>query len=110
MIFIAVKFTVHPEYSDTWFDLVDDFTRATRAEPGNLFYEWSRSAENPHQFVLIEAFADADAGAAHVGSGHFKAGMEAMADAIAATPEIINVEVPGEGWGRMAELSPRRPA
>ncbi|MFC7306244.1 putative quinol monooxygenase [Streptomyces monticola] len=111
MIFIAVRFTVHADRSDEWFDLVDDFTRATRAEPGNLFFDWSRSADHPHQFVLLEAFADRDAGAAHVQSDHFKAGLDAMAEAIADTPEIINVEIPeAEGWGKMAELTPKRPA
>ncbi|MDN3292991.1 putative quinol monooxygenase [Streptomyces ficellus] len=108
MIFIAVRFTVRPEYRDQWLTLVDDFTRATRAEPGNLFFDWSRSVDDPDRFVLLEAFADAEAGAAHVASDHFKAGLEAMAGAIARTPEIINVEVPGQsGWGAMAELSPR---
>ncbi|MFF3323065.1 putative quinol monooxygenase [Streptomyces sp. NPDC002889] len=106
MIFIAVRFPVRPEYSDRWLGLVDDFTRATRAEPGNLFFDWSRSVEDPHRFVLLEAFADAEAGAAHVASDHFKAGMEAMSVAVASTPEIINVEVPGQGWSAMGELKP----
>ncbi|MDI3409336.1 putative quinol monooxygenase [Streptomyces cavernicola] len=111
MIFIAVRFTVHADRADEWLDLVADFTTATRAEPGNLFFDWSRSVDDPNQFVLLEAFADGDAGAAHVQSDHFKAGLEAMADAIASTPEIINVEIPeAQGWGEMAELSPRRPA
>ena len=56
MIFIVVKFTVRPEYSEQWIDLVDDFTQATRQEAGNLWFEWSRSVENPDQFVLLEAF------------------------------------------------------
>ncbi|MFD9375502.1 putative quinol monooxygenase [Streptomyces sp. NPDC059999] len=107
MIFIAVRFDVRPEHSDHWLTLVDDFTRATRAEPGNLFYDWSRSVDDPTKYTLLEAFADAEAGAAHVASEHFKAGMETLAGAIASTPEIINVEVPGQGWSAMAELSPR---
>ncbi|MFF8832484.1 putative quinol monooxygenase [Streptomyces sp. NPDC015131] len=108
MIFIAVRFTVRPEYADQWLTLVGDFTRATRAEPGNLFFDWSRDTEDPHRFVLLEAFADADAGAAHVGSAHFAAGLEAMAGAVATTPEIINVDLPGRtGWDAMAELTPR---
>lgn len=107
MIFIAVRFTARPESADSWPDLVADFTRATRAEPGNLFFDWSRSVDDPHVYVLLEAFADAEAGAAHVASDHFAAGLDAMAGAIAATPEIINVEVPGQGWGAMAELAPR---
>ncbi len=73
MIFIVVKFTVRPEYSDEWLDRVGDFTRSTRQESGNLWFEWSRSVENPDQFVLLEAFRDAEAGAEHVSSEHFKA-------------------------------------
>ncbi|GAA3398849.1 putative quinol monooxygenase [Streptomyces roseoviridis] len=105
MIFIAVRFTVRPEYADTWLDRVADFTHATREEPGNLFFDWSRSVEDPNRYVLLEAFADAEAGAAHVASEHFRAGLEAMGAAIAATPEIINVEVPRQGWDAMAELA-----
>ncbi|MGI5482244.1 putative quinol monooxygenase [Streptomyces lavendofoliae] len=108
MIFIAVRFTVRPEHAEQWLTLVDDFTRATRAEPGNLFFDWSRDVEDPNRFVLLEAFADGEAGAAHVASDHFAAGLEAMAGAIAATPEIVNVELPDQhGWNAMAELSPR---
>ncbi|MFH8712437.1 antibiotic biosynthesis monooxygenase [Streptomyces zaomyceticus] len=106
MIFIAVRFTARPDHADRWLDLVADFTRATREEPGNLFFDWSRSVDDPNVFVLLEAFADAEAGAAHVASPHFSAGLATMAGAIAATPEIINVEVPQQGWGAMAELAP----
>ncbi|SNT53707.1 Quinol monooxygenase YgiN [Streptosporangium subroseum] len=106
MIFIVVKFVIRPERSEDWLSLADDFTQATRQEPGNVFFEWSRSVDAPNQFVLIEAFASSDAGAAHVGSDHFKAAMAWMPELIAETPEIINVEVPGEGWSRMAELTP----
>ncbi|MET9363768.1 putative quinol monooxygenase [Streptomyces sp. NPDC006632] len=107
MIFIAVRFTVRPEHADNWPTLVDAFTRATRAEPGNLFFDWSRGLDDPAQYTLLEAFADAAAGSAHVESDHFRAGLETMAGAIAATPEIINVEVPGQGWSQMAELQPK---
>jgi quinol monooxygenase YgiN len=106
MIFIVVKFVVRPERSEDWLSLVDDFTQATRQEPGNVFFEWSKSVDAPNQFVLLEAFASPAAGAAHVGSDHFKAAMAWMPELIAETPEIINVEVPGEGWSRMAELTP----
>ena len=71
VIFIVVKFLVKPEYVDRWLDLVAPFTTATRAEPGNLWFEWSRSVDTPNEFVLIEAFADGDAGRTHVESEHF---------------------------------------
>jgi quinol monooxygenase YgiN len=105
VIFIVVKWTIRPERSGEFLDLVADFTSGTRSEPGNLFFDWSRSVDNPHQFVLVEGFRDG-AGEAHVTSDHFKAAMSWMPDVIAEKPEIINVEVPGEGFGRMAELTP----
>nr|WSW65935.1 antibiotic biosynthesis monooxygenase [Streptomyces sp. NBC_00995] len=107
MIFIAVKFTVRTAERDNWLPAVEEFTLATRQEPGNVFFDWSCSVENPDQFVLLEAFASAEAGAAHVQSAHFAAAMDTMADLVAEVPEIINVEVPGEGWSRMAEVQPR---
>lgn len=107
MIFIVVKFTVRPERSDEWLSLVDDFTRATRAEEGNLFFEWSRSVDNSDQFVLVEAFRDGAAGGEHVNSEHFKAAMSWMPDVVAAKPDIVNVEVPQDGWGEMGEVTPR---
>ncbi|WP_100834796.1 putative quinol monooxygenase [Kitasatospora fiedleri] len=107
MIFIAVKFTIRPEHSADWIERVGEFTSATRAEEGNVFFEWSRSVDDPHQYVLLEAFRDGEAGARHVESEHFKTAMAWMPDSIVRTPEIINVEVPGSGWSAMAELGPR---
>ena len=71
MIFICVKWKVKPEYADQWVELTREFTEATRAEEGNLFFEWSRSVDDPNQYVLIEAFQD-DAAEAHVTSDHFR--------------------------------------
>jgi quinol monooxygenase YgiN len=106
MIFIVVKFTIRPEYSEEWLSRVDAFTEATRAEPGNIIFEWSRSVANPHEFVLVEAFQE-DAGEAHVNSEHFKEAMSWMPDLVAQTPRIVNVRAEGEGWGEMAEVQPR---
>jgi quinol monooxygenase YgiN len=107
MIVIIVKWTVRPERSDEWLSLVDDFTRATRSEPGNLFFEWNRAVDNPHQFTLIEAFAGDDAAAAHVGSDHFQLAMSWLPDVVATRPQIINVKTDSDGWSEMAEVEPR---
>jgi quinol monooxygenase YgiN len=106
MILIVVKYTVLPEYRDRWLPALDSFTRAVRAEPGNLWFDWSIDAEDPDRFVLVEGFADADAGAVHVATDHFKAAMELMPTMLAKTPEIINIEIPDRtGWSEMAELT-----
>ncbi len=83
--------------------MVADFTAATRAEPGNLWFEWSRSLDDPGEYVLVEAFTDEGA-AAHVGSAHFAAGLEAMRPALSATPRIVSRQVDGQGWEEMGEL------
>jgi quinol monooxygenase YgiN len=104
MILIVVKFTARPDWSDRWLDLVHDFSEATRAEPGNLWFEWSRSVEDPNEFVLVEAFRDG-AAEAHVTSPHFKKAMSDMPQALAETPRIINTTIEGvEDWSLMGEL------
>jgi quinol monooxygenase YgiN len=107
VIFIAVKFPVRPERADEWIGLVDEFTQAVRAEPGNLFFEWSRSVEEPDTFVLLEGFRDAEAGRVHVQSEHFQKALGWMPDVVATTPQIISVDVEPQGWGPMGEVQPR---
>ncbi|AFR07063.1 putative quinol monooxygenase [Nocardiopsis alba] len=104
MILIVVKFRVKPEVGDGFLDSVADFTAATRAEPGNLWFEWSRSVERENEFVLIEAFKD-DAAEAHVNSDHFRDGLAAMKPLLTETPLIVSRLVEGEGWDRMGELT-----
>ncbi len=104
MIFIVVKFNVKPEWSEKWLDLTKDFTEATRQEPGNLWFDWSRSVENPNEYVLVEAFTD-DAAEAHVNSEHFSAAMQTMPQALVETPHIISEKLDADGWGLMGELS-----
>ncbi|WP_293785673.1 putative quinol monooxygenase [uncultured Aeromicrobium sp.] len=105
MIFIVVKFTVKPEWADRWIDHVTPFTEATRAEPGNLWFEWSRSVEDPNTFVLIEAFRDSEAGAAHVQSEHFQQAGKDLPQALATTPKIISEQIDATDWSLMAEMT-----
>jgi quinol monooxygenase YgiN len=104
VIFIVVKFKVKPEWSERWLGLVEDFTQATRKEPGNLWFDWSRSVEDPNEFVLVEAFQD-DAAGDHVNSEHFKKAMTEMPQALAETPRIISRQLDGDSWDRMGELA-----
>jgi quinol monooxygenase YgiN len=108
MIFIVVKFPIRPDRSHEWLALADEFTQATRNEAGNLFFKWSRSVDNPHQFVLVEGLESSEAGQAHVNSEHFRTATAWMPDVIAETPQIIHAEVLQDGRGPMGELSPRQ--
>jgi quinol monooxygenase YgiN len=104
LYFIVVKFQTRPEWTDRWLDLVADFTAATRAELGNLWFEWSRSVDDPATFVLVEGFAE-DGAAPHVASDHFKKAIADMPQALARTPQIISRQVDGDGWDAMDEVS-----
>ena len=105
MISIVVKFNVRPDCSDEWIERINEFTLATREEAGNLWFEWSRSVANRDQFVLIEGFLDADAGAAHVNSEHFKEAIRQAPSMLVDTPEILYAEIPGTEWSLLAEMS-----
>ncbi|UNK45785.1 putative quinol monooxygenase [Arthrobacter sulfonylureivorans] len=104
MIFIVVKFKVKNEHADNFPELVREFTEATRAEPGNLWFDWSRSVEDPNEYVLVEAFKD-DAAEAHVKSEHFKKAMQEQPQYLQETPRIISRQIEGEGWDEMGEMS-----
>lgn len=105
MIFIVVKFETKPEWAERWPALVASFTEATRSEEGNLWFDWSRSLDNPCEYVLVEAFRDGDAGSVHVNSDHFKRAMAEMPQALASTPKIISQPIEATGWSPMGELT-----
>lgn len=102
MIFIVVKQQVRAKYANDWPSLVEEFTASTRAEPGNISFDWYRSTEDPNLWVLIEVFRDAEAGQAHVESPHFKDASSMMPRWLAAVPEIVHVEVP-HGFAPVSE-------
>ena len=108
MIFIVVRHRIRPEYAEEFPRLVEDFTAASRAEPGIISFEWSRSTDDPSVYFLVEAFRDAAAGEAHVDSGHFKSAIARMPGLLAEPPEIIHADLLVDGWSQMAELQPAR--
>lgn len=105
MIFIAAKFRVRSEDADRWPEIVADFTAATRGEPGCLWFDWSRSLDDPNEYVLVEAFRDGDAGAAHVGSDHFRQAQQSLPPHLAETPRIISQTLEQDGWAQLGELA-----
>jgi quinol monooxygenase YgiN len=104
MIFITAKFRVKPEHADTWAEITREFTEATRAEPGNLWFDWSRSLDDPTEYVLVEAFRDGDAGAAHVQSSHFATATASLPDHLVETPRIVSQTVDQDDWSELGEM------
>lgn len=103
MIFIVVKLQIKPEHTDGFMDRVRDYTASTRAEEGNLWFEWSRNVEDPNEFVLVEGYRDGTY-EAHMTSDHFAAGLAAMRPVLVSAPRIVSRQVEGEGWDEVGGL------
>lgn len=105
MILINVKYKVLPEKADTFIADFQWFTDATRAEEGNISFEFFRSEENPVEFMLVEAFHD-DAAEPHVNSDHFKRFCDEAPAYLQETPDIVNYTIEGKtSWDKMAEIA-----
>ena len=109
MIFITATFHIKPEHADDWPTISREFTEACNAEDGCLWFFWSRSVEEPTQYVLVEAFRDGDAGGAHVQSAHFKKAQQTLPPYLTETPRIVNFEVPGTEWSELGEMAVETP-
>lgn len=66
---------------------VEEFITATRLnheasiqEPGNRRFDVLQSPENPSHFILYEAYASAEAAAAHKQTAHYLAWRDTVAD------------------------------
>jgi quinol monooxygenase YgiN len=110
MIFIAAKWRIRPESVEQWPSISEDFTKATRAEDGCLFFDWSRSLDDPAEYVLVEAFRDDAAGAAHVQSDHFRTAQQTLPPHLAETPRIVNFSLPQDDWSRLGEMEVTDPS
>jgi quinol monooxygenase YgiN len=107
LIYITVKKKLKPGTADDYLAAARPFLEATRAEPGNKWFEHYRSVDDPDTILTIEAFDDAAAGEAHVASEHFQALGEhdPSKQYVAERPDILYVDVPDrDGWDKMSEF------
>jgi quinol monooxygenase YgiN len=105
LIFITARFRIKPEHADAWPEISREFTEACRAEPGCLWFDWARALDDSDEYFLTEAFADDEAGAAHVQSDHFKKATSELPAYLAETPRIVNATVPGTDWSELGEMA-----
>ncbi|MGA8045936.1 MAG: putative quinol monooxygenase [Dermatophilaceae bacterium] len=108
MILITVKFPIRDDRLQEWHELSSYYAEAVNAEPGCVFFEFSRSIAEPNTFVCLEGFRDSDAGAEHMRQDHVARFMAEMPDIVSAHPQIIYVDAPEvEGFAPMGEIRPR---
>jgi len=107
VILINIKMQIRPEKMDAWLALADSYAKDVNSEDGCLFFQFARSLTDDSEFVCIEGFKDADAGAAHVRQPYVKNFFELAPGLVAAQPQIIYIDAPHDGFGPMGEIQPR---
>ena len=68
-----------------------------------MCFDWSRSLEDPSEYVLVEGFRDGDAGKEHVTSEHFKK-FVADAPALGVHADDHQPDIDATGWSEMGEM------
>src|SRR6478609_11256291 len=61
-----------PGEEETVRDALEKLSPASRAEPGNIYYQAYQSSEEPNTFRIFEVYADEDAFKAHGTYPHFE--------------------------------------
>jgi quinol monooxygenase YgiN len=107
MIIINLRMQIRPEKIDEWLAVAHAYSDNVNAEEGCLFFNFSRSIDDENEFICIEGFRDADAGAAHVANDYVKKFFEIAPDLVATQPKIMYIDTPHDGFGPMGEIQPR---
>jgi quinol monooxygenase YgiN len=106
LILIVLKAQVRPEKRDEWLAGIGQYTADVRSEPGNVSFDYYENAEKPNEFVIVETFADSDAGSAHVNTEHAQKFFQLMPKLISEKPRINYQDLDGDAWSEMAEVTP----
>jgi autoinducer 2-degrading protein len=80
MYIVAVTIFVKPEKVNDFISATLDNARNTRHEAGNLRFDVLRAEEDPHRFLLYEAYRAKDDFAAHQQTPHYLRWKQAVAD------------------------------
>ena len=70
--YVVTYFETVPAYTGQVRNLMRDLARASRKEPGHIRMELLQRTGQPDQFVILEAWQDKDAHAAHAAAAHTK--------------------------------------
>ncbi|KAB1929879.1 antibiotic biosynthesis monooxygenase [Micromonospora sp. ALFpr18c] len=105
MLIITARFRVRPEDAEQWPETVAALTRATRAEAGCLWFDWSRSVDDPNEYILIESYRDEAAMQAHLQSDHFRQAQRDLPPRLAETVQTVRATIAQDGWTPFPDLA-----
>ena len=90
MILIVVKFPIRPDRQSEWEQLSAFYAKAVNAEPGCVFFEFSRSVEDPQ--TRLHRGLRGRCGQEHMKQDHVARFMAEMPDIVSAQPQIIYID------------------
>ena len=90
MILINITIPIRPDKMDEWLALADSYAKDVNSEDGCLFFQFARSLTDENEFVCIEGFKDAEAGATHVEQPYVKRFFDTAPDLVSGQPQIIS--------------------
>jgi quinol monooxygenase YgiN len=93
MVIQLVRVSIKPEERDAWLELIRQNATQTRSERGCETYQISEDLETPNTFTIVERWTDLEAQYDHFRNPEFGKLMGAVADIIAAPPEVSINEV-----------------
>jgi quinol monooxygenase YgiN len=107
MILINITMPIRPDKMDEWLAVADRYAKDVNSEDGCMFFQFARSLVDGNEFICIEGFRNAEAGATHAAQPYVKRFFEIVPDLVSAQPKIIYIDTPHNGFGPMAEIQPR---
>jgi autoinducer 2-degrading protein len=96
MFVVMVRMEARPEKIQALVDLATFNAANSRKEPGNVRFDFARSADSPTRFALYEVYRDEDAFKAHQQTPHYARWKNEVGDLLAAprTSEKYVIVVP----------------
>lgn len=87
---LNVESCIKPQFRDDFMALMAVHQQKSRAEPGNLQFDWGESVATPNTFYMHEEYASRDAYDAHEETSHFAAFMEFNARQPYSKPQVVS--------------------
>lgn len=101
MLIVHVHVQVKPESIEAFKAATVANAQASRLEPGIARFDVLQQADDPHRFVLVEAYRTPEAPAAHKETAHYQAWRDAVADMMAEprqSAKFQNVDPADAAW------------
>jgi len=87
---LNVESCIKPDFRDDFVALMEIHQQKSRAEPGNLQFDWGESVAVPNTFYMHEEYASRNAYEAHEAAPHFASFMEFNAREPYSKPQVVS--------------------